>query len=477
MEAQKSQAILRHNLDRVRELLDKHQLVERMVQTQDQRRHELVESLVRRQHLAELRNRLGRLHVADVAYILENLSPAERLLVWEQVREPRGGDVLLELSDTVRAQIIEATGRGPLLAVLRQLDADDLTYLAEDLPVEVIEECLRSMPAQDRTWFEASMTYPEDSVGDLMSPDMVTVRTTDTLERVLAELRAVDEMPNHTDKLFVLDPRGVLRGVLPLQAILRHGPQQTVEQVMAGEAVRFRADDNANDAAQAFERYDLISAPVVNERGKLIGRLTVDVMMDYLRERSSDELLALAGLSREEDLFATIWSGARNRWLWLSLNLVTAFIASRVIGLFEGSIAKLVALAALMPIVASVGGNTGNQTTALVVRAIATGQTTARTVALMVRRELGISLVNGVLLGLVAAVFAYLLYANLALSAVIAAAMLINLIIAAVVGLAVPLTLDRLGRDPALGSSVLLTATTDSMGFFIFLGLATVFLF
>jgi magnesium transporter len=245
---------------------------------------------------------------------------------------------------------------------------------------------------------------------------------------------------------------------------------------MATDVVRFRADDSAQDAAQAFERYDLVSAPVVNDRGKLAGRLTVDVMMDYLRQRTSDELLKIAGLSREEDIFLTIWSSARNRWAWLSINLFTAFVASRVIGLFEASITQLVALAALMPIVASVGGNTGNQTTALVIRAITMGQLTVGNVAQLIRKELGISVLNGVLFGIVVALFAILLYHNLALGLVIASAMLLNLTLAAVVGLGVPLTLHRLGKDPALGSSVLLTAATDSMGFFIFLGLATVFL-
>jgi magnesium transporter len=320
------------------------------------------------------------------------------------------------------------------------------------------------------------MVRPEDSVGALMSSVMITARENDTLEQVLAQLRALDEFPIHTDKLFVLDRRGLFRGVLPLETLLRGKPNAIVADVMATDIVGFRADDGAHDAAQAFERYDLVSAPVLNERGKLAGRLTVDVMMDYLRRKRSDEMLKLAGLSREEDMFASIWSGARNRWAWLSLNLLTAFIASRVIGAFEGTIEKLVALATLMPIVASVGGNTGNQTTALVIRAIDMGQTTLQNVLRLVRRELGVSFVNGVFLGVVVALFAVLIYHNLALGAVIAVAMLLNLLIAATVGLAVPLTLKRLGRDPALGSSVLLTATTDSMGFLIFLSLATWFL-
>jgi magnesium transporter len=473
---QKSHDILEQNLEQVRALLAKHRVVEFMVHSQDSPRHELVESLVHRQNLAELRNRLLRLHPADIAYILEALPPEYRLLAWQQVSADRGGEVLLEMSDAVRRPLIEATDPEPLVAALQALDADDLSYIAEDLPEDILQRCLQSLSAEERTWVEAAIRYPEDSVGALMSNVMVTARETDTLAQVLEQLRGLGEMPIHTDKLFVLDRRGLFKGVLTLQAMLLSRPDATVADVMATDVVRFRADDSAQDAAQAFERYDLVSAPVVNDRGKLAGRLTVDVMMDYLRQRTSDELLKIAGLSREEDIFLTIWSSARNRWAWLSINLFTAFVASRVIGLFEASITQLVALAALMPIVASVGGNTGNQTTALVIRAITMGQLTVGNVAQLIRKELGISVLNGVLFGIVVALFAILLYHNLALGLVIASAMLLNLTLAAVVGLGVPLTLHRLGKDPALGSSVLLTAATDSMGFFIFLGLATVFL-
>jgi magnesium transporter len=476
MEPRKSQEFLDNSLNQVRDLLRKHQVVERMVQAQDSRKHALIESLVHRQNLAELRNRLTRLHPADAAYVLDNLPPDERAIAWEQVRGPRGGEILLELSEGVRRQLIEATPADELLTLLRALDADDLAYLAEDLPAETLNECLQTLTTDERSWLASSMTSAADSVGALMSNVMVTVRDTDTLGQVLEQLRALDELPPHTDKLFVLDRRGLFCGVLPLPSLLRGRPDALVADLMAAEAVAFRADDSARDAAQAFERYDLVSAPVVNERGKLAGRLTVDVMMDYLREKTSDELLKLAGLSHEEGLFTTIWSSARNRWAWLSLNLITAFVASRVIGVFEHSIAQLVALAALMPIVASVGGNTGNQTTALVIRAIAMGQVTAANIARLMRRELGIGIVNGLLLGMVVALFALLFYHNAALAVVIAGAMLLNLLIAAGVGLAVPLTLHRFGRDPALGSSVLLTAATDSMGFLIFLGLATAFL-
>lgn len=475
-EPRKSLDILEDHLNHVRKQLQKHRVVESMVHEPDPGKHVLIESLVHRQNLADLCNRLARLHIADVAYIVENLDPAERAMAWEQLSEQRRGEVLLEASESVRQQLLTTMPRERLLAVLRKLDPDDLAYLADDLSEDVLKECLQSLSADERAQLETSLVYAEDSVGALMSRAMTTAHDTDTTEQTLTQLRALDEWPTQTDKLFVVDRRGVFRGVLSLETLLRANPQASVADIMATDVVVFSPDDDAHDVAQAFERYNLVSAPVLNERGKLAGRLTVDVMMDYLRQQRSDELLKLAGLSREEDMFSSIWSGARNRWVWLSLNLVTAFVASRVIGAFEGTISQLVALAALMPIVASVGGNTGNQTTALVVRAIAMGQATTQNVLRLVRREIGISVVNGVLLGVVAALFAMLLYHNIALGLVIAGAMLANLMIAAVIGLAVPLILEHFGKDPALGSSVLLTATTDSMGFFIFLGMATVFL-
>ena len=245
---------------------------------------------------------------------------------------------------------------------------------------------------------------------------------------------------------------------------------------MAKEVVKFTPDDNASDASKAFERYDLISAPVINNRGKLIGRLTVDIVMDYIRDESVEDVLNMAGVKGEEDLFSPLFDSAKNRGPWLMVNLFTAFIASRVIGLFEDTIVQLVALAALMPIVASIAGNTGNQTTALIIRALSQGQITSENTWLLIKKEISVSMINGLVFGSIVGVFALVLYQDISLSIVIASAMLTTLMIAAIVGLAVPIFLEKAGRDPALGSSVILTAATDSMGFFIFLGLATIFL-
>ena len=465
------------HLRQIVKLLEKHQLVEIMID-RDRRspRHDLIESLVHRQHLVELQLKLRSLHPADIAFILEALPVDDRLLVWRQMPDEQGGEVLLEVSDAVRDSLVEILERPALVRVLGQLDADDLTEFAEAVPEEVLTEVLQALNARDRDWLQTTMAYTEDQVGHLMSQDVLTVRETQRVEQVLWLLRGREDLPPNTDCLFVVDARHLLKGVLPLQALLLNEPQTSVAELMLTDSVVFNATDNADDAARAFERYDLVSAPVVNERGKLVGRLTVDEVVDYIREESEEDVLNMAGLRGDEDLFAPIWDSARNRWLWLSVNLCTAFIASRAIGLFEGTISQIVALATLMPIIAGIGGNSGNQTTALVVRGLALGEITPENTWHLVFKELGVGLLNGVVWGATVGLFAYLLYWNLPLGGVMAAAMLLNLVLAALMGVAIPLILHRLGRDPALGSSVLLTFITDGMGFFIFLGLATVFL-
>jgi magnesium transporter len=306
-----------------------------------------------------------------------------------------------------------------------------------------------------------------------MSQDVLTVRESQRLEQVLLLLRGRGELPLNTDCLFVVDARHQCKGVLPLRALLLNEPSRQVAELMVIDPVMFSVHDAADEAARAFERYDLLSAPVVNERGKLIGRLTVDAVVDFIREESEEDALNRAGLRGDEDLFAPLWDSARNRWLWLGINLCTAFVASRAIGLFESTISQIVALAALMPIVAGIGGNSGNQTTALVVRGLALGEITTTNVWHLVFKELGVGLLNGAMWGITVGLFTGLLYWNLSLGAVMAAAMLLNLLLAALMGVAIPLILQRLGRDPAMGASVLLTFITDGMGFLIFLGLAT----
>lgn len=468
---------VQQHLREVQELLARHRMVEDLVHRQDMPRHELVEGLVHKQHLAELQKHLERLHPADIAYILEALPLDERLLVWDLVKAERDGDILLEVSDAVRESLIETMDPHELKAAAETLDADELADLAPDLPPEVMQDVFLSLDSEEREQLRAAMSFPQDSVGALMDFDMVTVREDVTLEVVLRYLRRFEELPDHTDKLFVVDREEHLKGILTLESLLINDPESLVADVMHKEnVISFEPDDEADDAAQAFERYDLVSAPVIDAEKRVIGRLTVADVVDYIREESEHEILSHAGLREEEDIFASVWDSVKNRWAWLAINLVTAFVASRVIGAFEGSIEKLVALAALMPIVAGIGGNSGNQTVTMIVRAIAMGQVEQSAMQRLLRKEMGVALVNGLLWGGLLGVLAWVLYDSASLGAVMTAAMTLNLLLAACAGVMIPMLRLRLGADPAIGGSVMITALTDSGGFFIFLGLATLFL-
>jgi len=464
------------SLLRVTELLHKHELVESLVHRQEGPRQELVENLVHKLHLVELQKQLDALHPADVAYILEALPLEQRLIVWDLVKAEGEGEILLEVSDAVRETLIAHMDKRELVAATEHLDTDEIADLAPDLPREVIQDVFRSLSPEEREQLRAAMSYPEGTVGALMDFDMISIRDDVTVEVVLRYLRRLDEMPELTDQLFVVDHAGRLEGLLPVNKLLVTDPETAVATVMRRELVKFHPDEKAQDAAQAFERYDLVSAPVAGGDGRLIGRVTVNAVMDYIREETDSDMLSAAGLREDEDLFASVWKSVRNRWTWLAINLVTAFIASRVIGAFEDSIAKLVALAALMPIVAGISGNSGNQTITMIVRALALGQISAVNARKLFAKEIGVSALNGLIWGSVVGLFAFLIYHSWQLGAVMTGAMVLSLSVAAVMGVTIPLVLQKLGRDPAVGSSVLITAITDSGGFFIFLGLATLFL-
>ncbi|HSD42979.1 MAG TPA: magnesium transporter [Burkholderiales bacterium] len=467
---------LQQDLDDVRELLRRHRLVESLVERQPMRKHELVETLVHKQHLAELRAKLDEMHPADVAYILEALPIEERLTVWDLVKAERDGEILLELSEPVRESLIRTMDSDELVAAVETLDTDEIAELAPDLPDEVIQDVFQALPVEEREQLRAAMSYPEDAVGALMDFDVVSVREDVTLEVVTRYLRRFEELPDHTDQLFVVDRDQRLKGVLPIARLVVTDLETPVTEVMLQEFVALYPDDKAQDAAQAFERYDLVSAAVIDQAGKLVGRVTVDAVVDFIRAKSESEALAMGGLRETEDLFAPVWESLKNRWSWLAVNLITAFIASRVIGVFEGSIEKLVALAALMPIVAGIGGNSGNQTTTMIVRALALGQIQVEQAKKLFAKEIAVAIANGLVWGGILGVIAYLLYSSVKLGAVMTAAMTLNLLLAGVMGVAIPIAMAKLGRDPAIGSSVMITACTDSGGFFIFLGLATLFL-
>src|SRR5258706_2937281 len=387
------------SLKQVVKLLRKHQLVKSLVEPQDLPRHRPAESPVEKQNVTELQKKLDQLHPADVAYVLEALPLEERLAVWDLIKAERDGEILLEVSDAGRETLIAHMGTQELVAATGQLDTDEIADLAPDLPREVMQDVFRSLSVEEREQLRAAMSYPEDTVGALMDFDMITVRDDITVEVVSRYLRRLDEMPDHTDQLFVVDREDRLRGLLPVNRLLVTDLDVPVSEILVAESVKLQPEEKAQDAALAFERYDLVSAPVVDSEGKLVGRVTVNAVMDFIREETGSEILSAGGLREDEDLFASVWSSVKNRWTWLAVNLVTAFIASRVIGTFEDSIGKLVALAALMPIIAGIGGNSGNQTITMIVRALALGQIKASNARQLIIKGIRVSVLNRLILG------------------------------------------------------------------------------
>ncbi|MFP4154514.1 MAG: magnesium transporter [Halothiobacillaceae bacterium] len=461
----------------VHETLRRNRVTEQLVRRQqDMPQQELVGSIVHRQNMARLAHQLERLHSADIAVLLEALPLAERLVVWELVQADQDGEVLLEVSDAVRESLIEAMDQDEIRQAATGLSADELADLAPDIPEQIMEDVLNALPSEEGWRLKLAMSCPDDSVGALMDFDQITVREDVSIEAVLRYLRRFTALPNHTDKLFVTDREGIFRGLIHLKTLLVNNPETPIAEVMTREAHAFRPLDTARDASDTFERYDLISAPVIDENNRLIGRITVDEIVHHMHESSEEAHLSRGGLREEEDLFAPVRKSVRNRAPWLAVNLVTALVASRVIGLFEGSIEQLVALAALMPIVAGMGGNVGNQTITMIVRELAFRHLERRDVMVLYFKELRIAAINGLIWGGVLALVTYLLYQDMPLGLVMLAAVTLNFLVAALFGVTIPVVRAHLGRDPALGSSVLITAITDSGGFFIFLGLATVFL-
>lgn len=460
----------------IREMMARNRLIEGLVDRSSEANHALVERIVHKQNLTRLAQKIEQLHPADIALILEALPVDERMAIWSLVHADQDGEVLLEVSDAVRMSLLAAMDREEMLNAANTLDTDELADLAPDFPAQVMQEVFTTLPLAERERLRFALSYAEDTVGALMDFDLVTVRADVRIEVVLRYLRRMEDLPDHTDKLFVVNREGGFVGVIYLKNLLLSDPTLAVHDAMAKDVVRFHPEDKARTTADAFERYDLVSAPVVDERNQLIGRVTINAVVDFIREARDEERLSQVGLREEEDIFAPIARSVKNRSPWLAVNLVTALIASRVIGLFDGAIEQLVALAALMPIVAGMGGNVGNQTITMIVRELAFRTLDNRDIRLLYSKELRIALINGIIWGGSLGLITYLLYHDSALSLVMASAVSLNFLTAAFFGVTIPVARMKLGRDPALGSSVLITAITDSGGFFIFLGLATVFL-
>ncbi len=426
--------------------------------------------------LGPVRRLVNTLAPAEIGNLLESLPPGKREVVWGLVDAEDDGEVLVHVGDEVRESLLAEMDPDEIVAAASDLDIDDLADLVEDLPDTVIEEVLKSMDRENRERLEQVLSYPEDSAGRLMNPDVVTVRADVTVDVVLRYLRLRGELPEHTDHLFVVSRRHQYLGRLALTALLTHDDATPINELIDGEQPAIPSDMPAAQVANQFSDHDWISAPVVDANNILLGRITIDDVVDIIREQAEHQVLGAAGLNEDEDLFSPVWRATRRRLLWLGINLGTAFLAASVVGQFEATIDKLVALAVLMPIVAGMGGNAGTQVLALMVRGLALGQVGASNVRVLLWKEARVALLNGVVLGTVLALIVLVWFQSLGLSLVIATALTLNLLFAATAGVVVPLTLKRLGYDPALASSIFLTTVTDVMGFFVFLGLATLVL-
>ncbi|MBK0001594.1 magnesium transporter [Erwinia sp. S38] len=434
------------------------------------------EAEAHREQIDEIKQTLPLLHAADIADLLEALPGEERLALWSLIGNDRRGQVLVEVSESVWESLIEEMSDRDLLRAIEPLDIDEQAYLARYLSRDLTGRLLTSLAPNLRSRVLDVMHFDRDRVGRIMDFNLVTVRSDVTLATVQRFLRRRKIIPAGTDKIFVTDKNNTLLGELPLTEILLNTPDKKVLQVMNDSPTTFLIDDKAEDAAGSFERYDLISAAVIDAKGKLIGRVTVEDVIDLVNDENDSNIRKMGGVNPDEDVFAPVRKAVRTRWTWLAINLCTAFIASRVIGLFEDTISQLVALATLMPIVAGIGGNTGNQTITMIVRALALHQVEPGNFSFLIARELGVALINGVFWGGIMGGVTWAMYGNAALGGVMMLAMVLNLLLAALMGVLIPLLMTKFKRDPAVGSSVMITALTDTGGFFIFLGLATLFL-
>ncbi|OGT21137.1 MAG: magnesium transporter [Gammaproteobacteria bacterium RBG_16_57_12] len=436
---------------------------------------ELVD-LMKHGTLAQVNAMLASLHPAEIASLLESLPPAERTYVWGLVPNEQRGPILVTLADEVRTPLIRQMDRAELIAATEGLDIDDLVDFLQDLPDPITNHVLRAMDEQYRRRVEEMLSYPEDTAGGLMNTDAISVRGDITLDVVLRYLRWHGELPEMTDSLMVVNREGKYLGIITLADLLTKDPGMPVGQAIARKMEAIPASMPATEVAKIFERRDLVSAPVVDEEGKLLGRITIDDVVDVIREEADYSFMRMAGLSEESDMFAPVVASSRRRAIWLGVNLLTALLASWVIGWYEGTIEKLVALAVLMPIVASMGGIAGSQTLTLVIRGIALGQIGETNARRLMVKELAVGALNGTIWAMVVSLVVIAWFGDLFLGLVIAAAILINLIAAAFAGATLPLLLRRMGVDPALAGSVILTTVTDVVGFMTFLGLATIFL-
>ena len=428
--------------------------------------------LINKGTVSEVRAKLQELHPAEIAHLMESVPQDLRESIRELIDPQIEGEVLIHLQEEIRARLIREMDEAKLVEVAQTLDNDDLVDILADFPDEVIPRVLDAMDEQRRQRGETAMAFPEDTAGGLMNTDTITIRADISLDVVLRYLRRLGAIPETTDSLFVVDRDGIYLGAIRLTQLLISDPGLKVQDALSKDIEGIDANTAENEVAALFARRDLISAPVVNSAGKLLGRITIDDVVDVIREDADHSLMSMAGLSEEDDMFAPVITSSRRRTLWLGVNLLTALLASWVIGHFDQTIEKLVALAILMPIVASMGGIAGSQTLTIVIRGIALGKISGGNAWRLLNKETLVGIVNGAIWALIVAGIAVLWFQDYQLGAIIGAAILINLIVAAIAGATIPILLKKLDIDPALAGGVVLTTVTDVVGFLAFLGLA-----
>lgn len=435
-----------------------------------------LDEAVKSGRFVRMRRLLASLHPAETAHLLESLPPAERKVCWPIINPDLRGEVLSFVGDDVRTDLIQHMDTADLVNATEDLDADDVADILQDLPEHVMREVLRAMDSQHRRRVETILAYEEDTAGGLMNTDVITVRSDITLEVVLRYLRMLGDLPTNTDSLYVVDHNDHYLGTLLLSQIVSRSRSFTVNEVMSQQIEAINANTSDSEVAHRFEKHDLISAPVVDKDNRLLGRITIDDVVDVIRDEAEHTMLSMAGLSEDEDTFAPIGRSVHRRSLWLGVNLLTAFLAAWVIGIFETTIEKQVALAILMPIVASMGGVAGSQTLTLVIRSMALGQLNDKNQHWLLRKELSVGAINGLIWAVAIAFVTSLWFSSIELGVLIGVAIIINLVAAALAGVTIPLMLKQFGIDPALSGGVLLTTVTDVVGFVAFLGFATLFI-
>jgi magnesium transporter len=431
---------------------------------------------VQEQNEAQTHELCGQLFAEDIAELLESMPPKGRHFLWQQVDAEIQGEILAHTNDEVRTSLLEQLAPHEITEITEYLETDDIADIAQSLDEENQLTLLESLDEESRTAVEMALSYPEDTAGGLMSTDFVAVRADVTLDVVLRYLRKLGELPRSTVALFVRDREENYVGTLKIDALLTHDPDTLVSDLVNHETPTIRPFTPKKEVAHLFEKQDLIAIAVVNDSNKILGRITIDDVVDIIREEGEHAQLASAGLHEDEDIFAPATRSAKRRTFWLGINLLTAIFASIVIGLFDASIEKVVALAVLMPIIASMGGIAGTQTATIVIRALATGKLGSQNSRSLLIKETTVGALNGMIWAFLTGTAVLLWFQDMALSLIFATAMLINLIAAALAGATIPLVLQRMRIDPALASGLMLTTVTDSLGFFVFLGLATVVL-